>query len=75
MNRIFREHYPVARLPKDLREGLDPKGEVTVTLEKEGEPSRKVLSLEEILAARRPPYRSSAEIDDDIRRSRDGWDE
>ena len=25
MNRIVREHYPAAKLPDDLREGIDPK--------------------------------------------------
>jgi hypothetical protein len=33
MNRIVREHYPVARLPEDLREGLDLGADVTVVVE------------------------------------------
>ena len=33
MNKLVREHYPVSNLPEDLREGLDGKGEVTVTIE------------------------------------------
>ncbi|HSP26633.1 MAG TPA: hypothetical protein VLQ65_15815 [Saliniramus sp.] len=32
MNRIVREHYPASRLPEDLREGIDPAREVTVTV-------------------------------------------
>jgi hypothetical protein len=32
VNRIVKEHYPAARLPDDLREGIDPGGTVTVTV-------------------------------------------
>lgn len=32
MNKIVREHYPASRLPEDLREGIDPAREVTVTV-------------------------------------------
>jgi len=32
MNRIVKEHYPAAKLPDDLREGIDPLGTVTVTV-------------------------------------------
>lgn len=85
MNRIIKEHYPAAKLPEDLREGLDPTQEVRVTVEvaqsKEDagpawaqEPHR-VLSLDEIFALRRPPYRSGEEIDAEIRRQRDEWDD
>ena len=36
MNRIVKRHYPAAKLPADLREGLDPGAEgVTVTVEAE----------------------------------------
>ncbi|MDP2410178.1 MAG: hypothetical protein Q8M26_07820 [Pseudolabrys sp.] len=75
MNKITREHYPAARLPEDLREGVDPASTVTVTVTVEGlkRPER-VLSLEEIFAARRPPFRTVEEIDTDIRRQRDEWD-
>jgi hypothetical protein len=73
MNKIVRENYPAERLPEDLREGVDPKSVVTVTIE-QTLPER-VLSLEEIFALRRPPYRTKEEIDADIRRERDAWDE
>ncbi len=75
MNKITREHYPAARLPEDLREGVDPASTVTVTVTVEGlkRPER-VRSLEEIFAARRPPFRTVEEIDADIRRQRDEWD-
>jgi hypothetical protein len=32
MNRIVKEHYPAAKLPDDLREGIDPHDTVTVTV-------------------------------------------
>jgi hypothetical protein len=88
MNRIVREHYPVERLPEDLREGIPAGEQVTVTVEPEREAARKdaaspgnltssehVMSLEEIFAARRPPFRSAEEISKTIRRDRDSWDE
>jgi hypothetical protein len=76
MNKIVRENYPVEKLPEDLREGIDPKSKVSVTIAvKEPESPRRVMSLEEIFALRRPPYRSKEEIDADIRRDRDEWDD
>ena len=75
MNKIVRENYPTAKLPEDLREGLDPKSTVTVTVTaEEMQRPERVLSLEEIFALRRPPYRTKEEIDADIRRQRDEWD-
>jgi hypothetical protein len=38
MNKIVREHYPAAKLPEDLREGLDADAKVRVVVEVEGEP-------------------------------------
>lgn len=35
MNKIVVEHYPVSRLPEDLREGLESAGSVRVTVEAE----------------------------------------
>jgi hypothetical protein len=75
MNRIVKEHYPVSKLPAELREGLDPAELVTVTVALEVEqPPRKVMTLEEIFSARRPPFRSGKEIDESIQRQRDEWD-
>jgi hypothetical protein len=76
MNKIVREHYPAAKLPEDLREGVDPQATVTVTVAvEEMSPSKRKLTLEEIFALRRPPYRTKEEIDADIRRDRDAWDD
>ncbi|MBN9060830.1 MAG: hypothetical protein BGP06_16420 [Rhizobiales bacterium 65-9] len=73
MNRIVREHYPASQLPADLREGIDPSAAVTVTVVQEGveEPA---MTLGEILAARRPPFRAQEDIDREFRALRDEWD-
>jgi hypothetical protein len=76
MNRIVRENYPASKLPEDLRVGVDPAATVTVTVvEEDAKPSGKVMSLEEIWALRAPPFRTAQEIDDDLRRDRDEWDD
>jgi hypothetical protein len=75
MNKIVREHYPVNALPEDLREGLDPKGNVRVVIE-ENTPSvgqkKKLLELLE-------SARQLSPLDDDpvgrIRKLRDEWDD
>ena len=74
MNKIVRENYPVAKLPEDLRPTEDLDARVTITIEEEQRPD-KVMSLEEIFAARRPPYRTKEDIDQEIRRQRDEWDD
>jgi hypothetical protein len=75
MNRIVVQHYPVAKLPEELRKGIDPARKATVTVTEEEGSSCETISLEEIFAARKPPYISPAEIDEDIRRLRDDWDD
>jgi hypothetical protein len=75
MNRIVKEHYPASKLPEDLRAGVDPSATVTVTIVQEEKRPEKVMTLEEIFAARRPPFRTSDEIDADLRRQRDEWDD
>ena len=75
MNRIVREHYPASKLPEDLRAGVDPSSTVTVTIVEEGKRPEKVMTLEEIFALRRPPFRTAEEIDEDLRRQRDEWDD
>lgn len=74
MNKIVRQNYPALKLPKDLREGVDPTSTVTVTVTQERRPKR-VMTLEEIFALRRPPYRSSTEIVAEIRRLREDRDD
>jgi hypothetical protein len=76
MNKIIREHYPASKLPEDLRQGVDPKSTVTVMVMVEGlERPERVKTLDEIFASRRPPFRTVEEIDADIRRQRDEWDD
>lgn len=53
MNKIVKEHYPVSKLPIELREGIDPDGHVTVTVVEEERPPQRVMTLEEILDAAR----------------------
>jgi hypothetical protein len=75
MNSIVKSNYPVSKLPEDLRDGVDPASTVTVTITVEEARPAHVLSLEEIFALRQPPFRSKEEIDADIRRDRDEWDD
>ena len=74
MNKIIRENYPASKLPEDLREGIDPSKRVTVTVV-EDSVSYQPMTLEEIFALRQPPYRSAEEINADIRRLRDEWND
>ena len=75
MNKIIRkQEYPASKLPEDLREGLDPNATVSVTIEELKRPEH-VMTLEEIFALRRPPFRTAEEIDEDIRKQRDEWDD
>jgi hypothetical protein len=76
MNRIVKEHYPASKLPEDLRAGVDPSATVTVTVVEENATGpQEVMSLEEIWSLRAPPFRTAQEIDDDLRRDRDEWDD
>jgi hypothetical protein len=75
MNRIVLEHYPASKLPDDLRAGVDPSSTVTVTIVQEEKRPEKAMTLDEIFALRRPPFRTAEEIDEDLRRQRDEWDD
>lgn len=75
MNRIIREHYPASRLPDDLRTGVDPSSTVTVTIVEEEKRPEEVMSLEEIFSLEGFRRRSAEEIDRDLRRQRDEWDD
>jgi hypothetical protein len=75
MNRIVRENYPASKLPDDLRAGVDPSSTVTVTIVEQEKRPEKLMTLEEIFALRRPPFRTAEEIDEDLRRQRDEWDD
>jgi hypothetical protein len=76
MNKIIREHYPASKLPEDLREGVDPKSTVTVTVTVEGlRRPEQVMTLEEIFSLPGFRRRSAEEIDAEIRQMRDEWDD
>lgn len=75
MNRIVLENYPASRLPDDMRSGVDPSATVTVTIVEEEKRPEKVMTLEEIFSLRGFRRRTAAEIDDDLRRQRDDWDD
>jgi hypothetical protein len=75
MNKIVRENYPASSLPDDLRVGVDPEARVTVIITLEEQQPERTPTLEEIWATRRPPYRTKEEIDTDLRRQRDEWDD
>lgn len=73
MNRIVREHYPVAALPEDLREGLPADADIRVTVEtvsKDEAPER--TPLEELFAMGRPSFTGADEAVDYIRAIRGG---
>ena len=78
MNRIVREHYPVAELPEDLREGFGAGETVRVTVEVEpGEIPQKIMSLQELFAFA-ASFSSERTMDDvvaEIRQQRDEWDD
>ena len=75
MNTIIRQHYPASKLPTDLREGIDPESNVTVTIVAEEKPPHRVMTLDEIFATRRPPYRTVEDIDAQIREGRKDRDD
>jgi len=75
MNRVVKAHYPVSKLPEELRVEFDPRQLVTVEITAEEPGPEKPLTLKEIFALRQPPFRSGKEIDEDVRRHRDEWDD
>jgi hypothetical protein len=75
MKIIARERYPSERLPEDLHEGLPPGSQVAITVLAGEERPEKVLTLEEIFALRQSLFRSAKEIDSELCRQRDEWDD
>jgi hypothetical protein len=78
MNRIVRENYPVANLPEDLRPTTDPNAVVTVTIEDVADEMKRpeqIMTFEEIFSLTGFRRLSKYEIDEDIRRQRDEWDD
>ena len=77
MNRIVREHYPVSKLPEELREGLEPGASVTVTVEEERKPFTQEELREQFLKVRKSlkPKVTVEEAAARIRELRDEWDD
>lgn len=89
MNKIVREHYPVDKLPEDLRQGLTAGQTVTITVEEENAPSLddlekmaenilanpQPMSLRELRRMVGPSNVTSQEAVARIRALRDEWDD
>jgi hypothetical protein len=75
MKRFVYQNYPASKFPDDWRGDIDPSSMVTVTIVEEEKRPEKVMTLEEIFALRAPPFRTAEEIDEDLRRDRDEWDD
>ena len=74
MNKIVRAHFPVEKLPQELRVGLDLTRKATITIEiEENGTSEASMTFHDIFAARQPPFRKKEEIDDDLRADREEW--
>ena len=75
MNKIVFQHYPASKLPDDMRAKVDADAIVTVEVTVEDQPQERAMSHDESFAGRRPPFRPVEEIDDDLRRDGDAWDD
>jgi hypothetical protein len=81
MNKIVREHYPVERLPADLRAELPLGSSVTVTVTANEEMPRALTSREAAALIAQMRVRNKGkgvtpeEAAADVRRSRDEWDD
>jgi sirohydrochlorin ferrochelatase len=78
MNKIVREHYPVEKLPEDLRAELGLARTATITIEPESRPSHKDpavrKAIEQLNAHReRLPITPSDSVER-VSRLRDEWD-
>ena len=75
MNRLVRDHYPVSKLPEDLREGFEGQVDVRVTIDlaETSVPPRQK-SLQELFAMGRPTFNTVEEIDDHLQTLREEWD-
>lgn len=77
MNKIVREHYPVERLPADLRADLGLAKTVTLVIETEDDPSRsaaRAAAIAELLEHRRKLAPSVSDSVERVRKLRDEWD-
>jgi hypothetical protein len=78
MNKIVMDHYPVSKLPEDMRAGLDLSATVRVVIEEETE-SRQKTAAESMEAIRnfRKTFKDKVGLDEAtarIRELRDEWE-
>ena len=82
MNRVVREHYPVSKLPEDLRQGFEGRADVRVTIDAvvtesglpDVAPRKTKKTLDELFAMSRPTFTSVEDINDHLRALREEWD-
>lgn len=77
MNRIVREHYPVERLPEDLRAELGLAQTAKVVIEVEDDQSKsaaRAAAIAELLEHRRKLAPSANDSVERMRKLRDEWD-
>jgi hypothetical protein len=74
MNKIVREHYPISKLPPELREGLpfDGVARVSVSLERPKETMEALRAELDRVRAGMTRFRTGDEIDRIVRTIRDG---
>lgn len=73
MNKIVRKHFDARLLPDDIQVELGRPAFVELTVVADT-PSERIPTLEDIFAARKPPFRTGADVVQSQRRSRDAWD-
>jgi hypothetical protein len=71
--KIVVEHYPVDKLPEDLRKGLESGELVRITVERERELDRSDRPLTSFIGAGKGAYASPEEAVAAIRALRDEW--
>lgn len=75
MNRIIRDHYPIERLPEDLRRELPARGRVSVAITLEtDEPTDASGHFSRFKSRRRTGFASAEAIDAHLAALRDEWD-
>lgn len=77
MNRIVREHYPVEKLPEDLRAELGLAQTARVVIETDDAPARRTAraaAIAELLEHRRKLAPSASDSVERVRKLRDEWD-
>jgi hypothetical protein len=76
MNKIVREHYPVDKLPEDLREGLGPARTVRLVIEADNSPrmGARSAAVAALLAHRKVLQQTPGDSVSRVSELRDEWD-